>query len=626
MSTNKKVAELKTTAGAHFKAKEYEQASQLYTEAIKLDGNNATLWFNRSMCRYNTKRYVGAVYDAKKAVELDPNYIKAWVRLGLAYDALGQPWHSVVPWTKAFSILNERQDLTPADIESREDYCRKMARSLKAMTNPPKKYSGPLAGKQRSASEPWLSAYAVKTKSEDKGELELEESCVDLVCHMYEQIQKGIEMLGPEMVDDEIDNDESKTVIHPQKSTVEQLTDALLMDTRLIPLTESSAKEDFMHKCLKQGTLILHCEAIGVIDIFSVKAEAEFVGVSSWIKTKDLDMIKRESLQLLKREGWKSSSTWGSGMSAALSTTIRAWILHGLLQSEISDEGDFAEEIKLLERVIELIKWVRGGWKFVGKNERGEVFELTYLNMVQSRYLYAIFKLVEFLDDDEPSTVASLYVKMEKTADELLESVESQSAANDLSNLERKLKLAYYDYPKGQALSMKGLYLKRHAETLEASDSEETAETEGAQDARRKEKACLNKESMQAYLDAAGCYPVDEERHTWFLYVALKRSESVDSTTFDAFFKLVERIESALGPMSKIWLGQIQDRFKVDHYNYVISRKRRVQAIMAKAGVSKEEAKEKTIDGVISDGLHHWLMGQCLAFMAGGFGRGGNDE
>ena len=111
-----------------------------------------------------------------------------------------------------------------------------------------------------------------------------------------------------------------------------------------------------------------------------------------------------------------------------------------------------------------------------------------------------------------------------------------------------------------------------------------------------------------------------------FLYVALKRSESVDSTTFDAFFKLVERIECALGPMSKIWLGQIQDRFRVDDYNYVISRKRRVQAIMAKAGVSKEEAKEKTIDGVISDGLRHWLMGRCLAFMAGGFGRGGNDE
>lgn len=55
MSTAELVAKLKDEGNAFFLKKDYASAAAKYTEAIKIDGENAILYSNRAACRLNLK-------------------------------------------------------------------------------------------------------------------------------------------------------------------------------------------------------------------------------------------------------------------------------------------------------------------------------------------------------------------------------------------------------------------------------------------------------------------------------------------------------------------------------------------------------------------------------------------
>lgn len=51
------MASLKEQGGAAFKAKEFDKAIGLYTQAIEADGSDHTLYSNRSACYYNLNKF-----------------------------------------------------------------------------------------------------------------------------------------------------------------------------------------------------------------------------------------------------------------------------------------------------------------------------------------------------------------------------------------------------------------------------------------------------------------------------------------------------------------------------------------------------------------------------------------
>ncbi|KAH9476040.1 Small glutamine-rich tetratricopeptide repeat-containing protein 2 [Psilocybe cubensis] len=63
---------------------QWQKAVDSYTEALKIDSNNAVYFSNRSAALLSLEDFDGAVYDAFVATRLDPKYAKAWSRLGLA--------------------------------------------------------------------------------------------------------------------------------------------------------------------------------------------------------------------------------------------------------------------------------------------------------------------------------------------------------------------------------------------------------------------------------------------------------------------------------------------------------------------------------------------------------------
>lgn len=56
--------------------KEYDKAIEWYTEAIKLDPENAVYYANRSLAHLRQESYGYALQDAISAVKADPIYIK----------------------------------------------------------------------------------------------------------------------------------------------------------------------------------------------------------------------------------------------------------------------------------------------------------------------------------------------------------------------------------------------------------------------------------------------------------------------------------------------------------------------------------------------------------------------
>ncbi|XP_058091318.1 uncharacterized protein LOC131237516 isoform X1 [Magnolia sinica] len=84
------LAEALKSQGNHaMQSKLYSDALELYTCAISLCENNAVYYCNRAAAYTQVHKYSEAIADCNKSIEIDPNYSKAYSRLGLAYYAQG---------------------------------------------------------------------------------------------------------------------------------------------------------------------------------------------------------------------------------------------------------------------------------------------------------------------------------------------------------------------------------------------------------------------------------------------------------------------------------------------------------------------------------------------------------
>ncbi|CAN8246886.1 unnamed protein product [Cochlearia groenlandica] len=68
----------------------YLEAVELYTFAIALSDKNAVFYCNRAAAYTQINKCTEAINDCLKSIEIDPNYSKAYSRLGLAYYAQGK--------------------------------------------------------------------------------------------------------------------------------------------------------------------------------------------------------------------------------------------------------------------------------------------------------------------------------------------------------------------------------------------------------------------------------------------------------------------------------------------------------------------------------------------------------
>ena len=73
---------LKQKGNTLMSGKKYDEAIQVYTEAIDLDSTNPVYYSNRAAAYSSKADHLLAIGDAEKAIEVDPSYVKAYHRLG----------------------------------------------------------------------------------------------------------------------------------------------------------------------------------------------------------------------------------------------------------------------------------------------------------------------------------------------------------------------------------------------------------------------------------------------------------------------------------------------------------------------------------------------------------------
>lgn len=91
----KKAEQLKSEGNRAVAQREYKTAVEKYSEAIKLNPSNAIYFSNRAAAHSGAGDHASAIEDAQQALSIDPEYTKAYSRLGLAYFALGKPQESM---------------------------------------------------------------------------------------------------------------------------------------------------------------------------------------------------------------------------------------------------------------------------------------------------------------------------------------------------------------------------------------------------------------------------------------------------------------------------------------------------------------------------------------------------
>ncbi|KAM3310389.1 hypothetical protein ACQJBY_031221 [Aegilops geniculata] len=80
--------QLKSFGEKAIKRKDYHGASKFYTEAIKLDPSDATLYSNRCLCYLQMTEADKALRDANTCIKLRPEWIKGYYRKGAALMSL----------------------------------------------------------------------------------------------------------------------------------------------------------------------------------------------------------------------------------------------------------------------------------------------------------------------------------------------------------------------------------------------------------------------------------------------------------------------------------------------------------------------------------------------------------
>ena len=102
---DKSEAERQKVLGNEFiAANKPEQAVECYSQAIKIDPDNAIYFSNRAAAYSMMGEHFKALEDAKQSCKLNPSYSKAFNRLGKAHLALGEPEEAVVAFERALEL------------------------------------------------------------------------------------------------------------------------------------------------------------------------------------------------------------------------------------------------------------------------------------------------------------------------------------------------------------------------------------------------------------------------------------------------------------------------------------------------------------------------------------------
>ncbi|XP_062535977.1 small glutamine-rich tetratricopeptide repeat-containing protein beta [Armigeres subalbatus] len=101
---------LKNDGNRLMKEEKYQEALNTYSKAISLDATNPVFYCNRAAAYSRLGNYQAASDDCRMSLRYDPNYSKAYGRLGLAYSKMNKHEQALNAYQNALRIEPENQD------------------------------------------------------------------------------------------------------------------------------------------------------------------------------------------------------------------------------------------------------------------------------------------------------------------------------------------------------------------------------------------------------------------------------------------------------------------------------------------------------------------------------------
>ncbi|KAF9041899.1 hypothetical protein BDZ89DRAFT_1128597 [Hymenopellis radicata] len=477
------VEKLKTEGNALFLRKEYNSAITKYTKAIALDEKNAILYANRSACQRSLKKYTEALADAITATKLDPMYSKAW---GKTLQLLAGYINSINAYKTALGTL-PKENLSPAEAKQKSQYEDGVKRSqemfdkthiLTPEANPSVTCCNPITDKAPCIVAREMIPDLVRRNYADSSEFS---TGVQIMRSPKVRNNQGVPILGA-------------------TGALENLTNCLIINERAFHL-------DYPNQWLQ---------------LFEDQLTVEQRHYKPWpVHVSSPSQIMAQAPERVQKEGW-------CPVRMAITMNVCYWIMKGFLDGMLADQP--AQKFEQFRNAITVLRWGAEIWKDVPREDRGAIFETTFINGVRRLYLDAIMDHASTSTEVQDRLAMLSLLKTE--ARDLIKDID----AGDTSQESVGSLWAYHKNCWGNAHAALGYYhVQQLSHITSASESKDHLRTAG-----------------KFYLKAADGYATDDQSHTWYLHCALGHMIKSDAAASEQL-QVVKRLKVALPKMKKLW-------------------------------------------------------------------------
>ncbi|KAJ7168556.1 hypothetical protein C8R46DRAFT_1092029 [Mycena filopes] len=492
--------DLKSRGNAFFTAKDYLEAGKQYTKAIESSGAEddprglAVIYANRAACLLSLKRYTDAEHDATRATKLDSTYAKGFARLAMAQDCLGNSAASAQSWRRALDALPQ-VNLTPGEQTQRAQYESCLIAAIASLAKPREYPKGPR--------RPWDRALVIMARL---------------------RVQRPIN--SPHIFSSEFMNGVG-----------------LARQLQLNPTTGLPAGALYGVSDISNGILrdhrVMHCPADEVVARCTEQLRFEAQVTRAWDYDRP-ELVIQAALARQLEEGWKAARH-------ALSITVRGWIFHAAVETSLNQRHDIAAT--LYKNCLDVLSSLREPWASATPQERGIIFESSFIFGIRRNYLDALMK------SEPPLEV------LQQEADLLIREIDEtlpQSPPQDDTAYPGFFS-SFYMYPRGQAFAAKGFYHKK------------MAQRDGGDHFRQ---------SALEYIKSVEFFPEDDEQHPWFLNEALESMLGAGSFAVREVLEVMRRIGASAVRAKEIWECSSLGAGVWLGFEAVVQRERRLRVLV----------------------------------------------
>ncbi|KZV60725.1 hypothetical protein PENSPDRAFT_644065, partial [Peniophora sp. CONT] len=382
-SEGKSALDLKAKGNALFLEKKYNEAITAYTDALAIDESNTVLFCNRAASYLGLEQFGRAAQDAMRATELDAKYTKAWSRLASAYHGIQDYKKSAYAWKRALASVSSQG--SEANIKMRRDYSNNLKQAERLLHshdtglmggNPTGAPAGQVHMSYVGKKLPWQRAQEMLPWLKEQN---ITRSSAYVIAGAAEDLSQGYELLSKLR--------SNGIALMGLNGALDHITNAIIMDQRCFLINDP----DFIENINRQ-----------------IRLESDRTRVPVSIMG-DLTTFV-EDIRKMHGEGGHDVSR------PAIATGVRILILQGFLTAGLTN--DHGAGVEMYDKVLNILKWGRQEWDGIPKEERGVVFEDTFVRGVRDIRLDAYMKA---WDQDKTSGKFTLETILQYATEQLEE-------------------------------------------------------------------------------------------------------------------------------------------------------------------------------------------------------------